>query len=1022
MRARPARTSRRARLAVALALLLGPVALSVAGAIHFNVTHARLGQLLVDLSEAERAVLGAVQELERSGTVSTASAGELGARLRAVRTHPVYETVREPVSANGLTAPVAPGPDREALQQVLEWLFATEHRVAHGLDAASVRAMASSGLAMLFLALAAIGVASLERRQGRRLSEQVSSLHREDVLQRAMIDGQSELVCRFDRDGVIRYANIAYGAFFGRTPSELVGTAVLDLVPESERATLSEAFERLAREGGRMQTLHPLVRADGETRWVEWTNRRLPSLEGECPEIQSVGRDQTVPQRHETRLRRQESHAHTLASLSRRLLAQPLPSPEDLCRLVLEDALVLTGSAAGRVVLLDASGRETAGFGALEASCCPAAWAWVQERRAPLLSNAPGTDARSEAEGPSPLLLVPAVADGQLGGVLAVANAARAYDELDLAAAEGLADLLGLALARRQTTAALTESEARYRILVQQATEAITLIDPVSLRYLHANPRAATMFGLSPDEMLRTTPGALSPPQQRDGRDSEAAARAYVEAAVGGEVVEFEWVHRHKDGRRIDCEIHLVRVPLDGRDVVRASVLDVTARRLAEARIAHLAYHDTVTELPNRALFLERLGASLRAARRTGRAVAVLMLDLDHFKAVNDAHGHPVGDALLAAVGRRLATVVRASDTVARLGGDEFAVLLEDVRDPVGPAVLAQKLIAALARPFDLEELELRTGTSVGIAIAPPGSDTDRVLREADVALYSVKSAGRGRYAFHTEEMGARVAERLRLAEALARALERDELELAWLPVVELDGRRVVALEALARWRGPDGEPVPPEVFVPIAEERGLMPAIGRWVLTRACREAADWVARRLPFDRISVNLSPVQLGGPELVDEVRDILAATGLSAGRLRLEVPERALGDPQAIEATIRALARAGVSFAIDDFGTGISSIAHLKRLELRELKIDRALIQRLPDSAGDLAVVEALLAVGDALGIATTAEGIETGAQLDTVRGLGCRFGQGFRFSTPLQSGAVPGFLRARVAPQAPAAIG
>ena len=429
---------------------------------------------------------------------------------------------------------------------------------------------------------------------------------------------------------------------------------------------------------------------------------------------------------------------------------------------------------------------------------------------------------------------------------------------------------------------------------------------------------------------------------------------------------------------------------------------DISERRKAEAQIEFLAHHDALTRLPNRVRFREQMECALVPAAR-GEATAVLCIDLDHFKAVNDTLGHPVGDALLQAVADRIRSCVRPSDTVARLGGDEFAIVQVSVDQPMGSTALATRLIEKLSAPFDVRGHQVVISASIGIAIMPDdGDDPDSLLKNADMALYRAKEDGRGIHRYFEPDMDARMQARRTLELDLRKALALGEFELFYQPLVRLETNQVSGLEALLRWRHPQRGLVPPGEFIPLAEDIGLIGPIGAWVLKEACREATSWPSEL----KVAVNLSPVQFKNGTVVLDVVAALGASGLPAHRLELEITETVLlQDTEATIATLNTLRDLGVSISMDDFGTGYSSLSYLRKFRFDKIKIDRSFIRDLSEEPDSIAIIRAVAGLGSSLGIATTAEGVETEAQLHRVREEGCTEVQGYLFSKPIPADQV-----------------
>jgi diguanylate cyclase (GGDEF)-like protein len=456
------------------------------------------------------------------------------------------------------------------------------------------------------------------------------------------------------------------------------------------------------------------------------------------------------------------------------------------------------------------------------------------------------------------------------------------------------------------------------------------------------------------------------------------------------------------DGRTI--EVHYEPM-VDGGWVVTHQ--DVTETIRAEARINHLARHDALTDLPNRVLFQEKLDeAMLRVPR--GDSVAVLCLDLDRFKPVNDTLGHGVGDALLKLVAERLRRSVRESDTVARVGGDEFAIIQPFCEQPTGATALATRIIDAVSTPYAIGDHQIDIGVSIGIAVAPgDGASAEDLLKNSDLALYRAKSDGRGVHRFFEPEMDARMRKRREMETDLRAALANDEFEVFYQPLVDVAAGKVIGFEALLRWRNPERGLVPPGEFIPIAEDIGLIAPIGAWVLKRACAEAVRWPDQIT----VAVNLSPIQFKSERLVLDVASALGASGLSPQRLELEITETVmLQDTEATLAMLRQIKALGVSIAMDDFGTGYSSLSYLRKFPFDKIKIDQSFVREISDEDESMAVVRAVVGLGSSLGMVTTAEGVETAEQLRTLQAEGCTVAQGFLFSAAVPAGEIDALLR------------
>ena len=438
-----------------------------------------------------------------------------------------------------------------------------------------------------------------------------------------------------------------------------------------------------------------------------------------------------------------------------------------------------------------------------------------------------------------------------------------------------------------------------------------------------------------------------------------------------------------------------------------ATYEDVTERRGIEAHVRHIAHHDSLTGLPNRVLLRERLEWALCQTRGTEAHVAVLLLDLDMFKEVNDTLGHPAGDALLQAVASRLSSTVRGEDLVARLGGDEFAVVQLLTQGRVQSGILAERLVSIIDAPFEIEGHRIEVTASVGVAVAPDdGSHPDQLIKSADMALYRAKAEGRATHRFFEAAMEAALQERRSMGTALREALSERDFELFYQPIVSLASLKPIGFEALIRWRHREHGLIPPARFIPLAEEIGLIDAIGEWTLQQACKDCAEW-----PHDlRVAVNLSPRQFGASDLVAAAKKALNAASLAAVRLELEVTESVLlQDNDANIATLFLLRALGIRIALDDFGTGYSSLSYLRRFPFDKIKVDQSFVREMADSADSLAIVQSIADLAPKLGMRTTAEGVETEADFIQVRKAGCVEGQGYYFGRPMSRADVLPYL-------------
>jgi diguanylate cyclase (GGDEF)-like protein/PAS domain S-box-containing protein len=561
------------------------------------------------------------------------------------------------------------------------------------------------------------------------------------------------------------------------------------------------------------------------------------------------------------------------------------------------------------------------------------------------------------------------------------------------------------------------------------------------------------MFGWGPGELIGQSARVFFASDEDYGLFGQEAGPVLL----SGNQLDVEWANVRKDGSRLWCRI-LARavVPGDASQGTIWTTEDVSARReaqlalmqaheelenrvaertaelaetnlrlqeevaerqQAEERVMHLANHDALTGLPNRRLLIDRLGQALALAHRENHQVAVLFMDLDRFKTINDSLGHMTGDALLQNVARRLSETLREGDTVSRLGGDEFVVVLPSLDQPKAAEKVALKLVDALAPPIDLGGQEFRVSASIGISLFPEdGRDTETLLRNADSAMYHAKDMGRNNYQFFMEQMNVAAAERLRLENDLHRALERREFELHFQPRVSVASGLACGIEALIRWRHPGRGLVLPEHFIPVAEDTGLIVPIGEWVINEACRQGTAWSAAGLPKLPVAVNLSPRQFRQSNLVDTVARALDRHGWPCKLLELEITEGVLMQQTSDTLkTLEALNRLGVGLAIDDFGTGYSSLSYLKRFPVDFLKIDQSFVRDIAVDPDDATIVTAIIGLAHSLGLTVVAEGVENASQLDFIREAGCDEAQGYHIGRPMPAGQLAEWLLANRSP-------
>ena len=634
-------------------------------------------------------------------------------------------------------------------------------------------------------------------------------------------------------------------------------------------------------------------------------------------------------------------------------------------------------------------------------------------------------------DGAAPGYVVPLRADGKtLGALVLQGHALPGLQQIEHVLVS-IGDQIGQYISRKQAEQVLARSEARFRSLTELSSDWYWECDP-SHRFTSFGGRNVRDVGNDDwrNAFFGRTVWEL-PHLVHESADWHAH-RALLQRRE--RFIDLQFAVRTPDGAlRWTCANGEPFFDADGQFVGYHGVSrDITERRLAEDSIRHLATHDTLTGLPNRALFLEELERSMRDARRERQQLALLFVDLDHFKIINDTLGHDAGDLLLAQMAKALRDCLRPSDLVARLGGDEFVVLL---RHPAGrheppgrsegefrsaqarrmsdeAAVVARKLLQAVTQPLSLKGQECRVSASVGICIFPDNAgDEASLMKGADIAMYEAKREGRNGFRFFSTDVPPQSPLRLRMASNLQVAIERDEFTLHFQPKIDLQSGRITGAEALLRWTNAELGEVPPGEFIALAEETGLMLPIGRWVLHQACAQHMAWRAQGLPPVPLAVNLSPRQFADAELLADIQRALSQTGMPAEALELEVTEGVVaGNPERALATLQAIKHMGVRLAIDDFGTGYSSLGQLKRFPIDTLKIDRSFIRGLPGDVHDIAIVEAIVVMCRALELNVVAEGVETTEQREFLRQRACTQMQGYQFSRPLPADAFAALLR------------
>lgn len=556
----------------------------------------------------------------------------------------------------------------------------------------------------------------------------------------------------------------------------------------------------------------------------------------------------------------------------------------------------------------------------------------------------------------------------------------------------------------------LAQSEERYRRTFNHAAVGLAQTD-IDGRITRINTKLCNILGYEEDELLGMRFPQLTHPEDR------IDAHVMTTRVLDGELESYskERRYQHKDGRVIwtNATVSCLHEN-NARNGLIVVLEDISARKHMEEELVRMAGHDALTGLPNRALLQDRLEKALARARRNEQQVAVMYLDLDRFKYINDSQGHATGDKMLIEAGKRLMQVVRETDTVARLGGDEFVVILDGIEDSRAVTIRAQAILRALAAPFAIKNLEVYTGASIGVALYPKdGENADTLLTHADSAMYQAKDAGRNNVQFYTPELNAEHIKRLDIANGLRQAIANNELELHYQPKVKTECGKMVGVEALLRWTRADGSKVFPDQFIPIAEDSGMILGIGEWVLRQACRDVVKWreLSNQKPF-RVSVNLSAKQFKHQDIVQVVQNTLRDTGCPAEALELEITESVLMErPEKVTEVLQKLQEMGIRLSIDDFGTGYSSLSYLRNFPIHELKIDRSFIEDIEHVESHSAIVNAIISLAHSLKLKVLAEGVETRQQLEYLQGQNCDHIQGYLFSRPVTASQIDEMLTA-----------
>jgi diguanylate cyclase (GGDEF)-like protein/PAS domain S-box-containing protein len=776
----------------------------------------------------------------------------------------------------------------------------------------------------------------------------------------------------------ITYVSPSVTRLFGWKPEELLGQRAASVVHPDDLVRLADAYQAVSENPDSHPTVElRLACADGQYRWVEETISHLvdePGVEGIVGNI----RDITDRRAAEQALRRRDRVTRALAAKA-----------SDVAMVVAPSGRVRYCNPNASRVLMTPEGEilSTEGFEHVH----PDHREEVRTMMAGLTARGSSACMRYRRRG----------IDGSWRWVEHIVT--NCIDDPDI---RGMIVNLREITEQVEAEKALRSSESRYRLIAETAQEGILTTD-LEGRTLYANQKMADLVGLSLTELYGKSPLELAPAELQPEIRRRLGARPTRGAKC------FEMPLQRRDGTLRTLRVSSSPLIDDGRHIGSlAMISDVSAARAAERDLLYRAFHDPLTGLANRALLLERTQQALdRDVSAPAIRPAVLLADVDQFKLVNDSLGHASGDELLVEVARRWERVLRPDDLLARIGGDEFVVLCADGD---GSRLIAEQLCAALDEPMELSGRPVAVSASIGIAVATDaGADADELLGYADAAMYEAKGQGRGRVAMFTPCLVARAQKRLQLFNDLKAAIEHNELQLRYQPVVELATGKLLGVEALCRWTHPERGVVPPDEFIPVAEESGLIEALDRWVLHQACSDGAAMRAEGLLEDDayVAVNSSACHLAQPGFETAVRTALLDAKLPASALVLEVTESAvMRDPDLAQVVLERLRELGVGVAIDDFGTGYSSLAYLRKFPVATLKIDRSFVNGLTDRGDDRAIVTAIVDLSRALGVATIAEGIETNAELELLQRLNCHAGQGFLWSPAISPEKLGELLR------------
>lgn len=831
-----------------------------------------------------------------------------------------------------------------------------------------------------------------------RMQDLIRTLRHSEARFRSLVQNASERIAILDADGTKRYESPASRRVLGYEPAELAGTNAFEGIHPEDREPAWDAFtEALQEPGGQRRAEYRYPHKDGSWRWFDALATNLlddPSVRG----VVINSRDFTDRKRVEELLRQSEIRYRTLVErMPAVTYLQEIGSPDA--------AMYMSPKIEGLT-----------GYSPEECKDPELRWRMVHPDDRRWLRSEDERDVH-----PGEIFATEYRVLHRDGRTVWVRNEAIVVEEGQSRYWQGF--MLDITERKRSEQSRL-ESERSFRHLFEQSVDAL-LVHDVDGRIVDCNSEACRSLGYSREELLRMyvrdfATELVSESEKRTNGDARGGGT--WQRAVSGQPGEVAGVHlgRHwrKDGTTFPVEVRVGGVEYGGEHLVFAAARDISERKSLERQLEHQAWHDALTGLPNRLAFQERLDNALSGAQRSGGLVAILFLDLDDFKVVNDSLGHAVGDQLLVTVGQRLKECLRVGAIAARFGGDEFTVVLEGISDASEAEQVAGRIIRQLKEPFAIEGHHLFVTSSIGIALSDTADRGSQdipgdLLRNADIALYRAKDRAKARYEVFDPARDSRALKRLEMENDLRKAVERGELRVHYQPVFSLENQSVSGLEALMRWEHPMHGLMSPAEFIPLAEETGLIVPIGRWVLETACRQAREWQQRYAnnPHPIMGVNLSLRQFQNLGLAEEVGHILRDTGLDPAYLALEITESvAMHDADATAATLEQLKSLGVWLVIDDFGAGNSSLSYLtSEFKMNHLKIDGEFVRQFVEDPENSRVLPGLIDFAHTVGLRVIAEGVETADQLRLLKEMGCEFVQGYYIAKPLSADAVTDLL-------------